>query len=348
MNTLRQIQRGEGNVDFVARARKVILVSAAIIVLGLVALIARGLNLGIEFEGGVVWEIPATEGLTEDDVADKLSEFGQDGRIQRVTGGTDIFRVRAEATDFDQQQVLTEELAALAGVEVNDLSVTEVGPSWGDRVTSEARTALIWFFVLIASYIALRFEWKMAVAALVAVAHDIIVSVGLYALLQLDVTPATVIAFLTIMGYSLYDTLVVFDRVRENTAAAEKTRTTYDALMNVSMNQVIMRSINTTITSAIPVLSMLIVGSFILGAAALQEFAVALLVGIVVGTYSSVFVAGPVLVWLKNREPEWQRRTELAERNESADSILEARQALMASRYSRTQAPRPRKKGRVR
>ena len=348
MNTLRQLYHGQGGVDFVGTARRVVMVSGAIIVIGVLALLVRGLNLGIEFEGGVVWEVPATESLTEDDIESTLAEFGQDARIQRVTGGTDIFRVRAEATDFEVQQQLTDELAAVAGVTANELSVTEVGPSWGDRVTSEARTALIWFFVIIAAYIAMRFEWKMAVAALVAVTHDIIVSVGVYALFQFDVTPATVIAFLTIMGYSLYDTLVVFDRVRENTIAAEKTRTTYPALMNVSMNQVIMRSINTTITSAIPVLSMLVVGAFILGAAALQEFAVALLVGIMVGTYSSVFVAAPVLVWLKQKEPEWARRDELAERGESADSIEDARQALMASRYTRGQAPRPRKKGRVR
>ncbi len=348
MNVLRSFYRGEGQVDFVSLSRKVILASGALIAIGLIALLARGLNLGIEFEGGVVWEVPASETLTEDDIRGVLSDFGQDARIQTVTGATDIFRVRAESTDLGAQQGMSQALAAVAGVSVNDLSLTEVGPSWGDRVTAEARNALIWFFIIIALYIAMRFEWKMAIAALVAVAHDIILSVGFYALFQLDVTPATVIAFLTIMGYSLYDTLVVFDRVRENTKAAEKTRTTYNALTNLSMNQVIMRSINTTITSALPVLSMLFIGSFLLGAVALQEFAVALLVGIFFGTYSSIFIAAPVLVWMKNREPEWARRDDFEARGDAAGSIAEARQSLMASRYSRSQAPRPRKKGRVR
>lgn len=348
MSVLKDFYRGEGRVDFVSLSRKVIIGSGLLIVIGISSLVFRGLNLGIEFEGGVVWEVPATEGLTDTQIKDVLAEFGQDGRVQKVTGSSDIFRIRAESTDFDEQQLISEALADAAGVDISELSRSEVGPSWGDRVTREARNALVWFFVLISAYIALRFEWKMAVAALVAVAHDILMSVGLYALLQLDVTPATLIAFLTIMGYSLYDTLVVFDRVKENTQIAQGTRTTYEGLMNVSMNQTIMRSINTTFTSALPVVSMLLVGAFALGAVALQEFAVALLVGIVFGAYSSIFVAAPILVWLKHKEPEWARRTELAERTEGAASIEAARQSLMASRYNRTHAPRPRKKGRVR
>ena len=188
----------------------------------------------------------------------------------------------------------------------------------------------------------------MAVAALVAVAHDILISVGVYAVFRFEVTPATVIAFLTIMGYSLYDTIVVFDRVKETAGAAEKARTRYTDVVNVSLNQVVMRSINTSITSGLPVLSMLIIGRFVLGAVALQEFAVALLVGILAGTYSSIFVASPILVALKLREPEWARRRELARKSGEVGSVAEAATTLAASSYSRTAPPRPRKKGKKR
>ena len=172
-----------------------------------------------------------------------------------------------------------------------------------------------------AVYIAIRLEWKMAIGALVAVAHDILISVGVYSLFQFEVTPATVIAFLTIMGYSLYDTIVVFDKTHEITGRLSGTgRYTYTEMMNLSLNQVLMRSINTSITSVLPVLSMLVIGSFVLGALTLQEFAIALLVGIVVGTYSSLFVASAVVTWMKEREPEHQAVTaKLAARGVGTD-----------------------------
>ncbi len=342
------LYQGESHIDFVALAKKTLMVSGALIAIGLIALLTRGLDLGIEFEGGVVWEVPANEQISEDEIRSVLGDFGQDPRVQLVTGGSDIWRVRAESSDFDQLEQISVALAEAASVSVNELSRTEVGPSWGDRVTNEARKALIWFFVIIALYISLRFNAKMALAALAAVAHDIVLSTGFYAVFQIEVTPATVIAFLTIMGYSLYDTLVVFDRVKENTLVAEKGRTTYDGMLNVSLNQVVMRSINTSITSTLPVITMLVVGAWIMGASALQEFSIALLVGIVVGTYSSLFVAAPILGQIRNREPDWQRRVELAERGEATGSVAEARASLMASRYTRGTAPRPRKMGKKR
>ena len=347
MSLLRTLYRNENHFDFIGTSRRVLTVSGALVLLSLGALLIRGVNLGIEFEGGTVWEIPAGQ-LSEDNIRSTLTDFGLDGRVQKVTGATDVFRVRAEAADPGQQVDVTNALADQAGVGINEISRSEVGPSWGREITNKARTALIWFFVLLAIYITVRFEWKMAVAALVAVAHDIVLSVGVYSIFQFEVTPATVIAFLTIMGYSLYDTIVVFDRVKETARTAEKTRTRYTNIVNVSLNQVIMRSINTSITSGLPVLSMLIVGRFILGAVALQEFAVALLVGILAGTYSSIFLAAPILVALKLREPESARRDELAQKSGEAGSVREASVALAASSYSRSAPPRPRKKGRKR
>ncbi|MDG2261456.1 MAG: protein translocase subunit SecF, partial [Actinomycetota bacterium] len=243
MSLFRVLYRGENHFDFIEGSRKVLMASATIVLISIVALLGRGLNLGIEFEGGVVWEVPSGE-ATEDDIRNTLTDFGLDGRIQKVTGGTDVFRVRAESATIAQQNDLTAALAETVGVTVNDISRSEVGPSWGDEITNKARTALIWFFILLALYITFRLEWKMAAAALVAVGHDILISVGVYAVFRFEVTPATVIAFLTIMGYSLYDTIVVFDRVKETAGAAEKARTRYTDVVNVSLNQVVMRSIN--------------------------------------------------------------------------------------------------------
>ena len=298
---IRMLYRGEHHFDFPKMWRKALVVSAALVVISLGALLLRGLNLGIEFEGGTSWEVTAAD-LTVADVRDELSGTGaESGKIQTL--GTDAIRVRADLDVAEDVEVVTNRLAELAGVGVADVSVTTVGPSWGDQITSKARNALIWFFIIVAAYIAVRLEWKMAVGALIAVAHDILISVGVYALFQFEVTPATVIAFLTIMGYSLYDTIVVYDKVRDVGGRLTVTgRYTYSEMMNQSLNQVLMRSINTSITSVLPVLSMLVIGSLFLGALTLREFAIALLIGIVVGTYSSIFVAAAVVAFMKERE----------------------------------------------
>ncbi len=303
MKTLRMLYRGEHHFDFPLMWRKALLGSGALVLLSVGALLVAGLNLGIEFEGGTSWEVNAP-GKSVADARDALSGTGAAaGKIQTV--GNTAIRVRADLDDPASVDEVTAALRDFAGVEVGDISVTTVGPSWGDQITGKARNALIWFFIIVAAYIAIRLEWKMAVGALVAVAHDILISVGIYAIFQFEVTPATVIAFLTIMGYSLYDTIVVYDKVRDVAGRLGVTgRYTYTEMMNQSLNQVLMRSINTSITSVLPVLSMLVIGSFFLGALTLQEFAIALLIGIVVGTYSSIFVASSLVAFMKEREVE--------------------------------------------
>ena len=301
MSILGQLYRGEQQFDFPALWKKALIGSTVLVLISLGSLALRGLNLGIEFEGGTSWEVLAPD-ATVADARDALAGTGAAaGKIQTV--GTDSIRVRADIDNADGTAQVTLALAKLADVGTTDVSVTTVGPSWGDQITNKARNALIWFFVIIAIYIAIRLEWRMSVGALVAVAHDIIISVGFYSLFQYEVTPATVIAFLTIMGYSLYDTIVVYDKVREIGRRLGPTeRYTYTEMMNLSLNQVLMRSINTSITSVLPVLSMLVVGSFFLGALTLQEFAVALLIGIIVGSYSSIFVASSLVAMMKERE----------------------------------------------
>jgi preprotein translocase subunit SecF len=295
--------RNEHHFDFPAMWRKALIGSAVLVLVSVGALVFRGLNLGIEFEGGTAWEVTAP-GVSVADTRDALGGTGaESGKIQTL--GSDAIRVRADLDTQEEVAAVTATLAELASVDVTDVSVTTVGPSWGDQITSKARNALFWFFVIVAAYIAVRLEWKMAVGALVAVAHDILISVGVYAIFQFEVTPATVIAFLTIMGYSLYDTIVVYDKVRDVGGRLTVTgRYTYSEMMNQSLNQVLMRSINTSITSVLPVLSMLLIGSVFLGALTLQEFAIALLIGILVGTYSSIFVAASVVAYMKEREAE--------------------------------------------
>ena len=303
MKTLRMLFRNEHHFDFPALWRKALVGSAVLVLVSVGALVFRGLNLGIEFEGGTAWELTAP-GVSVADTRDALGGTGaESGKIQTL--GSDAIRVRADLDTQEEVAAVTATLAELASVDVTDVSVTTVGPSWGDQITSKARNALFWFFVIVAGYIAVRLEWKMAVGALVAVTHDILISVGVYAIFQFEVTPATVIAFLTIMGYSLYDTIVVYDKVRDVGGRLTVTgRYTYSEMMNQSLNQVLMRSINTSITSVLPVLSMLLIGSVFLGALTLQEFAIALLIGILVGTYSSIFVAASVVAYMKEREAE--------------------------------------------
>lgn len=303
MKTLRMLFRNEHHFDFPAMWRKALIGSAVLVLVSVGALVFRGLNLGIEFEGGTAWEVTAP-GVSVAETRDALGGTGaESGKIQTL--GSDAIRVRADLDTQGEVAAVTATLAELASVDITDVSVTTVGPSWGDQITSKARNALFWFFVIVAGYIAVRLEWKMAVGALVAVAHDILISVGVYAIFQFEVTPATVIAFLTIMGYSLYDTIVVYDKVRDVGGRLTVTgRYTYSEMMNQSLNQVLMRSINTSITSVLPVLSMLLIGSVFLGALTLQEFAIALLIGILVGTYSSIFVAASVVAYMKEREAE--------------------------------------------
>jgi len=181
-----------------------------------------------------------------------------------------------------------------------------VSSSWGRSITEKAVRALLVFFLVVSLYIAWRFEWKMAVSAIAAMAHDVLISVGVYSVIGFSVTPATVIAFLTILGFSLYDTIVVFDKVHDNTKRFSASRVSYGDITNISMNQVLMRSINTSLAAVMPVLSLLVLGSWVLGAVALQEFALALLVGLMLGAYSSIYIATPLLGILKTRETKFK------------------------------------------
>ena len=299
-----RLYHGETTFDFVGRRRTWFIFSAMVILAGLLSLGTQGLNLGIDFEGGTSWEVPA-RGVSVAEARDALRPLGLgDATIQTI--GDDRLRVASDNESPEDQERISRAIAEVAGVDASQVSVNDVGPSWGQAVTNKARNALVVFFVLISIYISLRFEWKMAVAALAAVVHDIFVTVGVYSISRFEVTPATVVAFLTILGYSLYDTIVVFDKVEENTKGlAASGRFTYSDTVNLSMNQVLMRSLNTSIVAIMPIVSILVIGAGVLGATTLNDFGLALLIGLLTGAYSSIYIAAPILAMLKEREPRY-------------------------------------------
>ena len=304
-----RLYRGETTFDFIGKRIFGLTVSLIIVLAGAVSLVFQGLELGIDFRGGVAWEVPAGS-LTDQDARDVLGANNveaSNAKIQFLTGSElQVMRVQVGDQPEAIRLAVQQSFAELAKVEVEEVSVASVSSSWGRSITEKAIRALIAFFVIVSLYISWRLEWKMAIAAFVAMVHDVLISVGVYSLFGFEVTPATVVAFLTILGYSLYDTVVVFDRVQENATKFASSRQSFANIANVSTNEVLARSLNTTLSSALPVISLLVVGSFILGAKSLEEFAVALLVGMLAGTYSSIFVAVPLLDLLKRNELKYK------------------------------------------
>ena len=262
------------------------------------SLATRHLVLGIDFAGGVAWDVPA-ENLTTEEAEAILEENGlsaNSAKIQeRTSDSGDLIKVQVEDQPSDVRVRVQEAFAEAAGVDPAAVSVESVSASWGEDITRKALIALVVFLGLIALYISLRFEWRMALTAILAMLHDVAISVGIYSVFGFEVTPATVVAFLTVLGYSLYDSIVVFDRIKDNERRVASSGLTAGDLINVSTNQVLLRSVNTTIAAALPVLSLLVVGSWIFGQVTLREFAIALLVGMITGAYSSLFVAAPLL-----------------------------------------------------
>jgi preprotein translocase subunit SecF len=312
-NAWARLYRGQTHYDFINRWRYWFALSGTIIAVGLVALGARGLNFSIDFKGGTVWEVPAAASVKTvaadlGKISSTLSQATITQLTNRQTGKTNI-EVQAPATLTSNSalvQQVTKELAAIGHVSQDQVNLSAIGPSWGSDITGKAVEAVIVFLVLISGCIAIYFESKMAIAALVALLHDMLVTIGIYALSGFQVSPDTVIAFLTVLGYSLYDTIVVFDKVKENTRGLASTnRVTYTDVVNLSMNQVLARSINTSFVAIMPVFCILVIGSWILGASALNDFGLALFIGLMSGAYSSIFIASPILAILKEREPRY-------------------------------------------
>ncbi len=341
----RRLYRGQTSFDFIANRRRWFGISAVIIVAGILSLGIRGLNLGIDFKGGQSWTV-TTQTLTVAQATSAVKSAGvsQPTVVQLTNQLTHVRQIEVQAdlnslslakrTAVEQQ--VNDALAKAAGIPVAEagskISFSDVGPTWGGQVTSKAVEALIVFFIAVVLYISIRFEFKMAVAALVAVIHDILVTVGIYSLTGFQVTPDTVIAVLTVLGYSLYDTVVVFDRIGENTKGLGASgRITYSDVVNLSMNQTLARSINTSLVAVIPVLSVLVIGSYVLGATTLENFGLALVIGLTSGAYSSIFIASPLLALMKEREPRYATiRQRLETRGDRLGILTPAAAAAMA------------------
>jgi preprotein translocase subunit SecF len=301
-----RLYRGETSVNFIGRRRRWYAVSGFLVLLSIGALAVQGLQLGIEFKGGSSFTVNTANpsvSLAREAVADA----GVDTEAIVQLLGDDKVRVQTKALDPAQNNAIQDALAAKFSVTLGSIDTQIIGPSWGKEITRKALYGLFGFLIVVMIYLAMALEPKMAISAIVAVVHDVFITVGIYALVGFDVTPATIIGFLTILGYSLYDTVVVFDRVRDNTKSISSLSTkTYSQAVNLAVNQTIVRSANTSIVAILPVAAILFVGAGLLGAGTLKDLSLSLFIGLIVGTYSSIFIAPAVLAQLREKEPAMQ------------------------------------------
>jgi preprotein translocase subunit SecF len=302
-----RLYRGEVSYDFVGRKKRWYAISGAILLISVVALFVHGLDFSVDFKGGAVFQFTAPA-ATQTQVQDAVGSDGITGAVvQQLTGKLGNKSWEVQTPTLTSQETYTVENTLTSKLDATNMSTSFVGASWGSQITTKAVQALITFLIVIVLYLSIAFEWKMAVAAFVALIHDLVIATGVYALTGFQVSPATVIGLLTILGYSLYDTVVVFDKVRENTAGLlGGARSTYSEAANLALNQTLVRSINTSIIALLPVAAILFVGGGLLGAGELKDLALVLFVGMLSGTYSSIFIATPVLADLKEREPQYQ------------------------------------------
>ena len=299
---------GEKSIDFIGRRKTWYLIAAVLIVVSIVGPLLRGgFTLGIEFTGGSQFQVHVADSQDRDQrpAIDAVREVlpGSAPRVSLV-GQTDI-RVQTEQLEDTQSRELHAALAEAYGVDEGEVTASYIGALWGKDITRQALIGLGVFMLFAALVMALYFRtWKMSLAAIIALFHDLIITAGIYGLSGFEITPAAVIGFLTILGYSLYDTVVVFDKIRENTSPGELTdRRTFGEAVNLAVNQTLVRSINTSVVALLPVGSILFIGAFVLGAGTLRDIALALFIGILVGAYSTIFIAAPVYVQLRQNEP---------------------------------------------
>jgi preprotein translocase subunit SecF len=304
------LYQGKLSINFVGRKWLWYSISGVIVLVAILGMTTRGLNLGIEFTGGVEYQVSVPAGQANEATVVKLRNAVASSGIPAAkapivnTSGQDKIRIQTEPlANSDQANRLSLVVQKAAGVSADDISQDAIGATWGAQVANRALIGLIVFLVLVVLFIWAYFrEWKMSVGGIVALIHDLVITVGVYALSGFEVTPATVTGVLTILGFSLYDTVVVFDKVRENTKNLTRTRQTYAEAANLAVNQTLVRSINTSIVALLPVGALLYVGVVSLGSGALKDLALALFVGMAAGAYSSIFIATPLVVQLKERE----------------------------------------------
>jgi preprotein translocase subunit SecF len=301
----RRLYRGEIDVDFVGQWKLWYSLSGLLLVVSIAGLLINGLNMGVEFKGGSVFSFKPQSSVSVEEVRGTFSEQGVHQPIVQTAG--ERYRVTtetlSESTTLKMQDVISKEY----GVPVKEVNIQSIGASWGGEVSEKAWIGLGVFMLAIILYLSMAFEPKMALAAIVALVHDLVITAGVYAWSGFEVTPATLLGFLTILGYSLYDAVVVFDMIKEVTAKLGTTsKQTYSMAANDALNHTLIRSLNTSLVAILPVAAILFIGTTVLGAGTLKDLSLALFVGMVVGTYSSLCVATPLLVTLKEREPKYR------------------------------------------
>jgi preprotein translocase subunit SecF len=299
-----RLHRGEVAYDFVGKRRLWYGVSILITLVAVIGLVVNGLKLSIEFSGGAVFTTPKSS-LSVTEVQNKIA--GDTGSSTAVVQklGTGSLRIQISDVGTAEAAQIQSKIATDLGLKSQDINEQVVGPSWGQEISNKAIEGLVIFMILVTIYLAIAFEWRKAVAAVIALIHDLTITVGVYAIVGFEVSPGTVIGLLTVLGYSLYDTVVVFDGLKETTKDITKqNRFTYSELANRSLNQTLVRSINTTVVALLPVAALLFVGGGLLGAGMLNDIALSLFVGLAAGAYSSIFIATPLVADLKERDPE--------------------------------------------
>ncbi|MCX4821768.1 protein translocase subunit SecF [Streptomyces sp. NBC_01142] len=350
-----RLYRGEVGYDFVAKRKIWYGVSILITITAIVGLAVQGLNLGIEFKGGAVFTTPSSSVSVSQAQEHAEEASGHDAIVQKLGNGA----LRIQVSELDQAQAnkVNEALAEDLQIPVEKINAEIVGPSWGEQIANKAWTGLAVFMLLVVVYLAIAFEWRMAVAALIALIHDLTITIGVYALVGFEVTPGTVIGLLTILGYSLYDTVVVFDGLKEGAKDITKqTRYTYSEVANRSLNGTLVRSINTTVVALLPVAGLLFIGGGVLGAGMLNDISLSLFVGLAAGAYSSIFIATPLVADLKEREPQMKalkkrvlaKRAAAAAKGESADDSDAAQDAIPGDAATAGAVVGPRNRGRGR
>ncbi|MBK9475854.1 MAG: protein translocase subunit SecF [Tetrasphaera sp.] len=310
---------GERSIPVVPQRKLFYLGSAVLLVVAVLGLLIPKLNLGMEFTGGSEFRVSGAANTSDFETKAREAVGGEGRTVNSTLLGTGTVRVQTERLTGTESESARSSLASSFGVTSTQVSATFIGPSWGASVSRQALSALLWFLALVAIVMALYFRtWKMSLAALIALVHDLVITAGIYAWTGFEVSPATMIGFLTVLGYSLYDTVVVFDKVRENTAEAfANGRLSFADAANLAVNQTMVRSINTTVVAILPVLAILIIGVVKLGAGTLLDLSLVLFVGIIVGAYSSIFIATPLLVSLRSSEEGVAELAKKAERHQA-------------------------------
>ena len=346
-----RLYRGDVSYDFIGKRKRWYIASGAMMLISIIAIFVVGLHPSIDFKGGDVFQFPRN-GHSIEDVRDSLARVDVEPEIVQTTGsgGESRFRIETKtlpdsANDPEGDVVddkVIPQLAKDIGVTEGEISIQSVGSTWGSQITKKAVTGLIVFLIAVIIYLSIRFEWKMAVSAIIALIHDLIITAGIYSIVGFEVSPSTVIALLTILGYSLYDTVVVFDKVRENTIGlAGGSRMTYSQAANLGVNQTLVRSINTSIIALLPVAGLLIIGAGLLGAGSLKDLSLALLIGLAAGAYSSIFIASPLVADLKEREPAFKQLARRVAARQQKDTSVAAAKSAAPTWGGKQAAPSP-------